>query len=133
STVHELVAEGVRGTVYAHELFTVPPGVAPQLLERLADSGRSAVEAVGLQAVGAFKVAMASDTEAIVLWAVPDWPTWVAYERAWEPGGQLASWRTGLLELGARYRRTLLMEAPLSPMRLGRQPRVEDRRPLSEI
>ena len=33
----------------------------------------------------------------------------------------------------AIWRRILLVDAPLSPLRIGRQPAVEDRRPLDEI
>jgi hypothetical protein len=42
-------------------------------------------------------------------------------------------WRTALIEFGAAFRRTLMIDAPLAPLRIGRQPSVEDRRPLDEI
>jgi hypothetical protein len=132
-TVDELVAAGVRGAVYAHELVTVPPGRAGEYLEALRDEGRAAVEAVGLELVGAYSVAMGADTECLVLWAIPDWATWVAYERAWEPAGKLASWRRTVLDLGAVWRRQLLVDSPLNPLRTGRQPQESDRRPLEEI
>jgi hypothetical protein len=130
--IEELVFDGVRGEVYAHELVTLPPGNAGDYLDALAARGRDAVEEHGLVPVGAFYVAMRNDTEAIVIWAIPDWPTWVAFEQAWNSGG-LGDWRAELIELGADVTRTLLVDAPLAPLRTGRQPQVEDRRPFDEI
>ena len=89
--------------------------------------------ALGVIEVGAYEVAMADRSEAIVIWAFPDWPTWVAYERGWEAGGALADWSSTLLGLGARWRRHLMVDAPLSPLRTGRQPQESDRRPLDEL
>jgi hypothetical protein len=131
--VEELCAAGVRGEVYAHELVTLPPGGSPAFLAALESEGLPATAALGVEPVGAYRVAMADDSEAIVVWALPDWATWVAYERAWEPEGALAGWRSTLLGLGASWKRQLLIDAPLSPLRTGRQPRVEDRRPLEEL
>ncbi len=128
-----LVAAGVRGAVYAHELLEAPPGGAADLLASLPELALPAARALGAELVGAFAVAMGLATEAIVIWALPDWPGWLAYERAWDRGGPLAGWRTALVDGGATLRRTLMVEAPLSPLRLGRQPSVEDRRPLGEI
>lgn len=132
-SIDELVAGGVRGDYYAHELLTVPPGGAYELLDGIAESGREQVEALGLDLVAAFRVAMGSDTECLLMWAIPDWPAWVRYERAWEPDGELTPWRRTMRELGASLQRILLLDSPLNPMRTGRQPQVEDRRPLSEI
>ena len=131
--VEDLCAGGVRGEVYAHELFSVPPGAAGDLLDAVRDQGRSAVQGLGLRVVGGYEVAMGDRSEALVLWALPDWATWVAYEQAWAPGGALEGWAATLLGLGARWRRQLLIDAPLSPLRTGRQPQESDRRPLEDI
>jgi hypothetical protein len=131
-TIDELVAAGVRGATYAHELVTMPVGTVDRFLDALEEVGRGAIENLDLQLVGAFRVAMRNDTEAIVIWAIPAWPKWVEYEQAWE-GDALAAYRARLSALGADVQRTLLVDAPLAPLRIGRQPAVEDRRPLSEI
>jgi hypothetical protein len=132
-TVSELIAAGVRGTVYAHELVTVPPGRAPEFLEAVAIDGRAAVESLGAELVGAYRVAMVNDSECVVLWALPDWHTWARLEQAWAPDGALAAWRDVTLRLGADWRRTLLVDSALSPLRIGRQPERSDRRPLDEV
>jgi hypothetical protein len=76
---------------------------------------------------------MVNETEVVVVWAVPDFPTWARYEQAWELGGALGPWRAETVTLGADWRRQLLVDSPLSPLRIGRQPQVEDRRPLDSI
>jgi len=132
-----LVADGVRGELYAHELVTVPAGTAPDFLAAVAEVAVPAHAALGLDVVGAFRVAMVNDSEAIVIWAVPDWDTWARVEQAWlgvgDAAAVLAPWRRATLACGADWRRTLLVDAPLAPLRIGRQPEVGDRRPLGDI
>lgn len=132
-SVEELCAAGVRGEVYAHELYSVPPGASPDLLEAIGTEGRAAVEALGLRAVGAYDVAMVGQREAVAIWAIPDWATWAAFEQAWERGGPLDAWAGTLRGLGATFHRQLMVDAPLSPLRIGRQPLASDRRPLEEL
>jgi hypothetical protein len=132
-SVEQLVDAGVRGEAYAHELVRVAPGRSADYLDALHDEGLDAVGALGLDLVGAYAVAMGADTEAVVIWAIPDWPTWTAYERAWAPGGALAGWRKTALGLGASWQRQLMVDSPLNPLRTGRQPQESDRRPLEEI
>jgi hypothetical protein len=131
-TIDQLIADGVSGQTYAHELVTMPVGTIGRYLEAVEEVGRAAFEAFDLELVGAFRVAMRNDTEAVVIWAIPDWETWAEFEQAWD-GAALSTWRARLVALGADVQRTLLVDAPLSPMRIGRQPAVEDRRPLSDI
>lgn len=129
-SIDQLLADGVRGTVYAHEIVTVRPGAAADYLDALRSVGHSAVEGLGATLVGAFAVAMVNDSECVTLWAFPDWPTWARFEQA-QRSEALREWRAALDGLGADWRRTLMVDAPLSPMRIGRQPAVSDRRPLS--
>jgi hypothetical protein len=131
-TIEQLTADHTVCDAYAHELVTLPPGGARKFLDALHARGKGSVEACGLRAVGAFEVAMRNGTEAIVLWGVPTWAQWAAFERAWM-GPQLAAWRDELATLGAGVQRVLLVDSPLNPLRTGRQPQVEDRKPLSEI
>jgi hypothetical protein len=135
--IDRLLADGVRGEVYTHELVTLPAGAAPGFLAALREVAVPAFEAFDLELVGAFRVAMVNDSEAIVIWAVPDWTTWARVERAFLGEGDdadlLAGWREATIDLGADWRRTLLVDAPLAPLRLGRQPAVSDRRPLDEL
>jgi hypothetical protein len=131
--IAELVASGAGAPVYAHEIISVPPGRADETLDLAAELGGPAAAEVGAGLLGGFRTAMGDDHEAILIWAFPAWSTWTAFERAWSPGGAMAGWQAALRRLDARWRRTLMVDAPLAPLRTGRQPRVEDRRPLDEI
>ena len=131
-TIEELTAAGTKGAVYAHELVELPPGGARPFLDALATIGRAETEKRGLECVAALRIALRNDTEAVVIWAAPDLATWAAFEQAWDDGA-LGPWRTELTRLGARVERVLMVDSPLSPMRIGRQPEESDRLPLSEL
>jgi hypothetical protein len=45
----------------------------------------------------------------------------------------MRAWAEWLAGAGVSMRRTLMVDAPLAPLRLGRQPAVSDRRPLDTI
>jgi len=132
-TVEELLAAGVRGAVYTHELVSVEPGQAAALLEEFHDHALPGLAELGAELVGAFRNALVRDSECVLLCALPSFAAWGALEEARRRPGVLRD----RLERGYRrardLHRTLLVEAPLSPLRLGRQPEVADRRPLGEI
>jgi hypothetical protein len=114
-TIGELVAAGVRGEVYAHEQITVPLGAAAGYLDRLGEAVAAGPHPFGWQLAGAWRTALADDSECFVLWAIPSWAAWAAVELV-------------------AARRTLLVDAPLAPMRVGRQPARTDRvRPYQEV
>ncbi len=122
-----------RGAEWLEPLKALEPGGAPGYLRAVRDQGVGALAGLGCDLVGAYRVAMVSDTECVVIWAIPDWATWAGLERAWLDDGPLDAWRATSLGLGARVRRTLVVDSALSPLRIGRQPEVEDRIPLSEL
>lgn len=125
--IDELCARGVRGTCYAHEMLSVPPGAAPELLEMVREQAVAAYEAAGASLVGAFRTAMVDDSECILLWAFPDWATWARFEHATDGRDDLVAWRSAARRLVTRTHRFLLVDAPLSPLRTGRQPAESDR------
>ena len=135
--VDELIADGVRGDLYAHELVSVPAGTAGQFLSAVHDIAVAAHAELGLDVVGAYRVAMVNDSECIVIWSIPDWPTWAVVEQSWADAalgsGPLAAWRAATLELGADWKRSLMVDSALSPLRIGRQPEIADRIPLDQI
>src|SRR5262245_54251764 len=53
-SIEGLIADGVRGEVYAHELVAVPPGDADDYLKGRPTEGQGAVESLGLQLTGGF-------------------------------------------------------------------------------
>jgi hypothetical protein len=132
-TSEELVRDGVRGIFYAHELVRIAPGGAPGYLERVREQGAPAYAALGLELVGAFRTAMRNDSECLLLWAIPSPEVWARFEAAQDDDAALRRWREATRELALDWQRTLLVDAPLCPLRIGRQPEASDRRPLAEI
>ncbi|NLA35279.1 MAG: NIPSNAP family containing protein [Actinobacteria bacterium] len=125
---------------YAHEQFRTEPGADVALLEAIREGAVGAHRAAGLTLVGAFRRAMADDSEVIVIWSFDDWATWGRFESAAEPlavdgaaGGArrrenpVVSWRTSVAPIVRSCERILMADAPLSPLRLGRQPSETDR------
>ena len=132
-TSDELVAAGIRGNFYAHELVAVAAGDAEAFLEEVRQRAVPIYESLGLSLVGAFHTAMIDRSECLLLWAIPDHSTWAAFEAAEYGETDLASWRADGRDRIRSWHRILLVEAPTSTLRLGRQPSEADRRPLDEI
>lgn len=127
-TISELCAAGVRGELYAHELIKLPLGSAPEFLDVVAEEAVPRYAEHGWELVGAFHVAMADDSECILIWAIPEWPSWAALEKsALDRKSGVGQWKSRLLESSVGVHRILLRDAPLSPLRIGRQPSRADR------
>jgi hypothetical protein len=126
-SIQELCAAGVTGQCYAHELIGVRPGTAPDFLDLVRDRSLTLAARYGWELAGAWRTAMANDDECIVLWAVPTWGDWAAYERAHRHDDQLRAWRRDAGQLARSWQRILLVDSPLSPFRTGRQPSRDDR------
>lgn len=132
-TIEELNRDGVRGVFYAHELVTVAAGAARAYLERVRELAVPAYQELGLTLVGAFRTAMRNDSECLLLWAIPSAPDWARFESAQADDARLARWRLATRGLALDWQRTLLVDAPLSPLRMGRQPQTSDRQSLDTI
>lgn len=126
-TIEELCASGVRGEAYAHEQISVRPGTSSELLERVADEALPEYEQHGWVLAGAWETAMVDDSECFLLWAVPSWEQWAELEKDERSRGALRAFRERAREHVTSMHRFLLVDAPLSPFRTGRQPTRADR------
>lgn len=125
-TITELCADGVKGITYAHETYRLAPGGADDFLSVVRDVAVPAVAPFGLELVGALKTSMRADSECIVIWAIPSWAQWAEFEKAVYADPGLRAWRDR--QWGAQdFERFLMSDAPLSPMKIGRQPARSDR------
>ena len=121
-------ADGVRGEVYAHELVSLKPDTAWHYVDDLVRERQIPLyERFGWELAGAFVTAMKDDSEAIVLWAIPTWEQWAELEKAVRTDAAMRAWREHQGELTTAFDRFLLVDAPLSPFRTGRQPQDSDR------
>jgi len=125
-TIPQLCADGVRGEVYAHELVTVPPGASADFLELVRAKALPVYGRFGWTLAGAWETAMIDDSEALLLWAIPTWEDWAALEDG-RRDDDVMDWKKAAWPMTTSWNRILLADAPLSPMRTGRQPRRSDR------
>lgn len=125
-TIGELCAAGARSESYAHELVSLRPGTAWDLLDRVHDEARNAYGRFGLSLVGAWATAMVPDNEVLLVWAIPTWEQWAAFESSQRADGPIRKWRETLGGFALDWHRILLVDAPLAPLRLGRQPSASD-------
>ena len=126
-TIEQLCADGVTGETYAHELVQVQPGRAWEYLELVRQEGMPVHERYGWQLAGAFATAMRNDSEVLLIWAIPTWEQWAEFEKAQYRDAALVKWRARASDIANDWERVLLVDAPLSPLRTGRQPQESDR------
>ena len=67
---------------------------------------------------------MVEDDECFLLWAVPTWEQWGAAEASLRRGD---TWAQRQRDAVTDFKRILLVDAPLGPLRTGRQPSRSDR------
>lgn len=123
-TISELCATNAGGVAYAHDQVTIPSGSAADYLELARDAGGSFYERFGWRLVGAWETALRNDDEAFLLWSIPSWQEWGDAETCLRSD---TSWRTRQRDVITDLKRILLVDAPLSPLRIGRQPARSDR------
>ena len=126
-SITELCAAGVGGECYAHEMVVVRNGAADEFLERVRDRGVALGARYGWKLAGAWKTAMVDEDEAVLLWAVPTWQQWADFEQATRSDADLRAWRANARDIVETWQRIVLVDAPLSPFRTGRQPSRADR------
>ena len=125
--IEKLCASDRGGAVYAHELIKVRPGRARELLERANETAAPSFERYGWALIGAFTTAMANNDEALLLWSIPSWQQWAAGEAAHTEDAGVIAWRSCVETIVTGWSRILLVDAPLAPLRTGRQPAASDR------
>ncbi len=140
-TIGELTADGVRGAVYAHEMVKLAPGAAVEFLDIVRSDMVPAYAGAGFELVAAMRTSMIDESECLMIWAIPDWPAWSRFELAIndvpppreedalrpEAAGALLDWQRRMYSRSRSFRRFLMLDAPLSPLRIGRQPARSDR------
>lgn len=126
-TIEQLCADGVRGEVYAHEQITVAPGRAAEFLDLVRDRGVAYYHQFGWELVGAWRTALGDDSECFLLWSIPTYERWAEFEQAHDAEPAESGWKAELRTWATSLQRILVVDAPLSPLRIGRQPSRADR------
>jgi hypothetical protein len=128
-TITQLCEDGVSGVAYAHETVKLAQGDAEQFLSLVGEHAVPAYAEHGWELVGAWRTAMHDDAECMLIWAIPSWEQWADLEKAVAYRGGLTGWRDLLYERSTSVERFLMMDAPLCPLKIGRQPARSDRDP----
>lgn len=124
-TITQLCADEVTAVTYAHELIHLDRNRPKAFLDAAVTAAEAVIDRFGWRLIGAWRTAMVADDECILLWAVPSWDAWGKAEQALVSEPDLL---LGAAESEVRSRhRVLLVDAPLSPLRTGRQPQRTDR------
>jgi hypothetical protein len=118
-TMEELVARGVKGPGYLQQTVTTPTGGIHDFLQRLGTQGVPAVEALGLKFVGAYRTLLVSDNEGVVLWAMPTYPAWAAYERARLTDPRMQDWMADCGRRGVAWDGKHLVASACNPLNTG--------------
>jgi hypothetical protein len=126
-TIEALNADGVRGEVYAHEVIRLAPGRAWDFIDLVGENVTAVLDKFGWVLAGAWVTAMAAEREVLLLWAVPTWEAWADFEKAQRSDPVVRAWNDQVREDSLDWDRFLMVDAPLSPFRTGRQPLESDR------
>jgi hypothetical protein len=126
-TIAELNADGARGETYAHEVVQVPAGRSWDFLETVREQAVPVFQPYGWELIGAWSTAMVHESECLLLWAIPSWEQWAEAEARQRADANLVDWRRRADATAKEWLRFLLVDAPLSPLRTGRQPTEDDR------
>jgi hypothetical protein len=110
-----------KAQAYAHETVCVPARRAASHLDWVHSDVSKFRGDFGWELLGAWRTAMRHDDECIFVWAIPTFEQWAAFESAGgtdpvDPSAEVIS-----------ISRFLMVDAPLSPFRIGRQPQRSDR------
>jgi hypothetical protein len=115
----EALARGVRGIGYYHEIARLAPGRAPEYLELYARHWRPYLEGLGMRALGTYRTLLRNDSEALALWALPQWKAWADLERALADAPEAREWRRRCAPLQLDWHAKLLVPAPRNPLNTG--------------
>jgi hypothetical protein len=126
-TIERACSAGIRGDVYAHEQIAVPRGRSSHYLDFVQSELIPVMGEFGWVLAGAWETALVDDNECFLLWAIPTWQQWADREKARRSHQRLIEMEGKILALTDQTNRILLVDAELSPMRLGRQPSRADR------
>ncbi len=120
-TLDTLIETGVRGECYYHELISCEPGRAGEVLDAIEQHRLSLADRFGWRLVGAYRTAMVHDSEVIIIWAVPTFAAWAAFEAAVSNGADddVIAWHAAIAGIVRDWRNKLLVASDLSPIKTG--------------
>lgn len=125
--VNDLEARGIVGNeVFRHEIIGLKPGESRDFLERVEGEWAPYLKTLGIELAGAYRTLLRDDSEAILVWSCPTWENWAAAEEEIDQGAKGKAWRVAVRPLVTSFKTDIMVSAPRSPTKTGRQPSKAD-------
>jgi hypothetical protein len=118
-TIEAVLAAGIGGEVFVHEVVRLVPGTASRYLGLLEQEFLPIATRLGLQLFGAYRNALVNGSEAIVIWAIDTWDRWADVEVAYEEDDEVARWRDAGAGVVVDWERKMMVDSPLNPTKTG--------------
>lgn len=122
-TLAQLLTANNPAECHYHELVSLVPGAAADYLEAVRIERVALAAEFGWSLVGAWRTAMVNDSEAVLVWSIPTWEQWGAWEAAQSPDagghGGVKAWRAATAPLVRDWRSKLMVASELSPLVTG--------------
>lgn len=112
-------ADIVGAKVFCHEIVRTVPGEAPAYLDQVGEHFLPLARRAGLALTGAYRTAMADDSETVFIWAVRDWPLWGKAEQALDVDPAIRSWRNSVRGLAQKREWFVMISGAKSPLATG--------------
>ena len=135
--ISQLTADGVRGARSTPTRWSPSSAARPRTSSSwCAPTWCPNYGSAGLELVAAMRTSMGDASECVLIWAIPSWDAWARFELAIndvsgievdETARTLQHWQRTLLTRSTGFHRFLMLDAPLSPLKIGRQPARSDR------
>lgn len=109
-----LVADGVQGSLFVHELTQVQPGAGPAYLAAVEAEWAPVAGEHGHHLVGSWEVLL-GDTEVVTLWAT-DLDGHIDLQRAAEADERVTAWRERARTWTTRWHEELMVPHPGTPL-----------------
>ncbi len=122
-TLAQLLTANNPAECHYHELVALVPGSAADYLEAVRIERVALAAEFGWSLVGAWRTALVNDSEAVLVWSIPTWEQWGAWEAAQAPGAGrhpgVTAWRSGTAAMVRDWRSKLMVASELSPLVTG--------------
>jgi hypothetical protein len=113
-TLDELVADGVQGTMFVHEVTQVHPGAGARYLRAVREEWEPLAAEHGHRLVGSWEVLL-GDTEVITVWAT-DLDGHISLQQAAAEDERIATWRRRSRKWTTRWHEELMVPHPGTPL-----------------
>ena len=120
-SLDEAIAAGIKGAIYYHQIVTVRPGAVDDYLERHDAEWRPIAENHGLVFVGSYRTMLRNDSEAVVLWALPDHALFERVDTTLRTDPKAREFVRSTSNLGVDWVGKVLVGAPANPLDTGRR------------